>query len=533
VPNYFYNVSAALASGIALSFVLERFLKPTPKVFWRRPRAAVMVHVALWLFVYAIEFLQFGRPWIAMVLTNTIYAVLIAINNVKYQTLREPFIYQDFEYFVDAVKYPRLYIPFFGWGKAIACVFMVVLGLFLLVPLEEPVAHSFGGVEYWVVLLTLLELAAIVLCVWGRRLTTLSFDPAQDIQKLGFLPTLWHYFLAERVPIKFPSAQSTLDRGSESSSSLISPNHSKCPHVITVQSESFFDIRRWLPDVKTEVLAEFDRACAESVCHGTLEVSAWGANTVRTEFSLLTGLDGNRLSVHQFNPYRSLASIELPSIVRHYKNLGYQTIAIHPYSKKFYRRDQVFPVLGFDQFLDIEYFAPSQRTGPFVSDAAVSDMIEQLLKQNQDTGGPPLFIFVITMENHGPLHLETPASQDLYSHCHRPLPEGCDDIGVYLKHLRNADVMIGRVTRALKMSTQRPGVLAWYGDHVPIMDKAYQTLGTPSRYTDYFVWSTARQDSSSANATIQATTQTIRQPLKQSLPVHKLTRAIVDVTNRL
>jgi hypothetical protein len=93
--------------------------------------------------------------------------------------------------------------------------------------------------------------------------------------------------------------------------------------------------------------------------------------------------------------------------------------------------------------------------------------------------------------------------------------------------------MIGRVTRALKKSTQRPGVLAWYGDHVPIMDRAYQTLSTPSQCTDYFVWSTAQQDSSSVNATIQATTQTIRQALKQSLPVHKLARAIVDVSNRL
>ncbi len=512
MPDYFFSVGASLVSGIALSFVLERMLKPQPVPVWQRPRAAVIVHIALWVLIYAIEFLQFARPWIAMVLASTIYGVLIAVNNVKFRTLREPFLYQDFEYFVDAIKHPRLYLPFFGWMKAISCIVAVVLGLLVLVPLEEPVAQTWGGLEHGVVLLTLLALTVMLLSVSGKDLAMIRFKPEQDIHKAGFLAALWYYFLSEKKTPEAVFEQSTLclkpTSRPQTSAGL--------PHVMVVQSESFFDIRRWLPQVKRDVLQQFDRVCAESVCHGTLEVSAWGANTVRTEFALLTGLDADRLGVHQFNPYRRLVSADTPSLVHHYKNLGYRTIAIHPYSKKFYRRDRVFPIFGFDEFLDIQYFDSAERAGPFVSDAAVSALIEQILQDNQASDGPPLFIFVVTMENHGPLHLEARDSEHSDEDFQQALPAGCEDIGTYLKHLRHADAMIGRLTQVLSRSTQRAGVLAWYGDHVPIMDQAYQILGTPSRCTDYFVWSTVPPRASA----------------EQAMPVHTLARAIFDVSNQ-
>jgi len=552
VPDYFFHVSAALFIGIAFSFVLERLIKPQPVSFWQRPIGAVWVHIALWLLIYAVEFLQFGRPWIAMVLANTIYAVLIAVNNVKYRTLREPFLYQDFEYFIDAFKYPRLYVPFFGWLRAISCIVAVVLGLLLFVPLETPVSLAWGGLEYRVVLLTLIALSVILLMVWGRGVVKISFHSSEDLQKFGFLPTLWYYLLAEKKTIESLHDQSTLCLKPTAGSTV----PSRLPHVIAVQSESFFDVRRWLPQVKKDVLQQFDRLCAESVRYGTLEVCAWGANTVRTEFAFLTGLDVNRLGVHKFNPYRRLVSTDTPSVVNHYKNLGYHTIAIHPYSKKFYRRERVFPLLGFDRFLDIEQFDSAQRTGPFVSDAEVSDLIEQILRDNRKAAGPPLFIFVITMENHGPLHLEVPRVQSIKDDCTQPLPAGCEDVGIYLKHLRNADAMIGRLSQALKACaeqnpnsnsysnsnsdsysnsysnlsplnssvssplTERPGLLVWYGDHVPIMDKAFNALGTPSGCTDYFLWSTDHQSSFTQPA------------IKQAMPVHELARAVIDISSR-
>jgi phosphoglycerol transferase MdoB-like AlkP superfamily enzyme len=224
-----------------------------------------------------------------------------------------------------------------------------------------------------------------------------------------------------------------------------------------------------------------------------MAVPAWGANTVRTEFSFLTGIALERLGIDRFNPYRRLVSAQTPSLARQYQQRGYRTVAIHPYSGKFYHRDRLFPLLGFDRLIDISEFEPPEAGYPYVGDLAVAQKIEHLLQEHEREGDTrPLFIFVITMENHGPLHLENLSAEQAQRWLVSELPAGCSDIPVYLRHLANADAMVGRLTAALAQNKARPGVLCWYGDHVPIMDGAYAKLGAPAGCTDYFIWRSDR-----------------------------------------
>ena len=46
----------------------------------------------------------------------------------------------------------------------------------------------------------------------------------------------------------------------------------------------------------------------------------------------------------------------MPTIASYLRDLGYRTICVHPYPSTFYGRDRVFPVLGFDEFVDLESF---------------------------------------------------------------------------------------------------------------------------------------------------------------------------------
>ena len=46
------------------------------------------------------------------------------------------------------------------------------------------------------------------------------------------------------------------------------------------------------------------------------------------------------------------------------------------------------------------------------------------------------------MENHGPLHLEHPSIEDTQAYYSQPPPKNSEDLTVYLKHLKNADLMI-------------------------------------------------------------------------------------------
>jgi phosphoglycerol transferase MdoB-like AlkP superfamily enzyme len=256
------------------------------------------------------------------------------------------------------------------------------------------------------------------------------------------------------------------------------------PDLVVVQSESFFDVRDVFAGIRPEILREYDVLKKSAACRGKLAVPAWGANTVRTEFAFLSGVGAEELGVHRFNPYRKLARQGIPTLAGFLRSLGYKTVCVHPYPAGFYRRDEVFPLLGFDEFIDIRSFDGVEKTGPYVDDVALAGKVCTLLGTSP---AQPIFIFVITMENHGPLHWEKVREGEVQRLYSSPPPDGCDDLTVYLRHLRNADHMAA-VLRDRMNALPGPGWLCWFGDHVPIMPKVYAAMGTPDGRTDYLLW---------------------------------------------
>ncbi|MBV8910558.1 MAG: LTA synthase family protein, partial [Gammaproteobacteria bacterium] len=468
----------AAAVGVLLSFVIEYATRPRPVHAWRRPTGAVCIHLGLWLLAFVAELGVFRRPWFAAANVDALFLGLVLINDAKLRALREAFVFQDFEYFTDALRHPRLYLPFFGaWRSAITLV--CITGAILIgLSLELPLASSIGVRAFAAGVILLVALAAGLLAAGHCALPAASHEPSSDLERFGMLGFWWRYAADERRVPRDLSALSVFARAGAAGTPAL-------PDLVAIQSESFFDARRCFPAVRRRVLASFDALVASAAAHGELQVAAWGANTVRSEFAFLSGLDPALLGVHRFNPYRRLARLPVPTVATYLKSRGYRTVCVHPYPVSFYRRDVVYPLLGFDQFIDLRAFAGAERAGPFVSDRALADKIGELLRSGRRT--QPLFVFAITMENHGPLHLETTEPGEAQRLCDPPPPAGCEDLVVYLRHLGNADRMI-ETLRAHLESLARPAGLCFYGDHVPIMAKVYEQLGNPDGRTDYVIW---------------------------------------------
>lgn len=454
-----------------MSFAVIALLRPALPAPWRWAWPGVTLHAGLWLMLHALLVLLLGRPWFAMAIGLAFLMLLVQVSNAKFHSLREPFVFQDFEYFTDAIRHPRLYIPFLGWWKFALIVVAVLaalgIGLWLEAAPDGRLALSGQLGE------------AVVMLIAGSVLVTLSkggpaavFAPDADMQQLGFLASLWRYGWAEQSPLKLPKQL-------PDAASLAAER----PDLLVVQSESFFDPRLCFPGIRSDVLTEFDQLNAESLCHGPLLVPAWGANTVRSEFAFLSGATEAMLGVHRFNPYRQILKAEVYSVARELKAAGYRTVCIHPYAASFYGRDKVYPHLGFDEFIDIRSFEGTERFGPYVSDRAVADKVRSLMVSTEG----PIFVFVITMENHGPLHMEKPDENDYAALYSQIPPSGCEDLTVYLRHLRNADQMMGDLRNFLTQHS-RSARFCWYGDHVPIMPEVYRQFGAPDGRTNYFVW---------------------------------------------
>lgn len=459
--------------GLSLTVLVERLLVPRPAL--RRPASCWMLHAGLWCVGLGLLYGLTARPLFSGVNLLLLWLLIVLVSNAKYHSLREPFVCADFEYFSDAVRFPRLYLPFFGFGKA------ALLALGFLVYLWAGLSFETPGARLEALVPLALGLGLLRL---GSRRVTPSFDAEQDVRTWGLAASLWRYFWAARVPVDRAGL------GSPFACTAAQTATGPLPDLVSIQSESFFDVRDLWPGVRREVLGEFDRLGRESLARGKLQVAAWGANTVRTEFAYLTGIPAGRLGVHRFNPYRVLARQGLPSIALALKAQGYRTVCIHPYDGSFYGRDKVLPALGFDAFIDVRAFDASHKAGPFIGDCAVAQKIRELL---QAPGREqPLFIHAVTMENHGPLHLETVADSELPAWFERPLQPGMSDLAPYLRHIGNADRMLGMLRDTL-MAQPNEALLCFFGDHVPILPQVYQAIGAPAGDTDYLIWSNRRQ----------------------------------------
>lgn len=484
---------------------MAQFLQPING--WRqsltRPKAAWILGFGLWLVAFSVPFALFQRPYFSAVIVLAGWLTVVLVSNAKFQSLREPFVVSDFEYFTDAIRHPRLYIPFLGLGRfllaAAGFIAAAVLGWMVEVPLTRTIGWTsfFTGAG----IIAAMGIAAIWLAT--RFYLPITLEPITDNREIGFAASLWQYGVAERRAIDasiYPPIFSSADTmastpAAESAATSMPTPTPTLPDLMVVQSESFFDVRRVFPGVAANVFREWDQTTDEAIAHGQLSVAAWGANTVRTEFSFLSGLANETLGIHRFNPYRKLALSGISSMATFLQGRGYRTVCIHPYPASFYNRATVFPKLGFDEFIDVSAFTETDKFGAYIGDVAVAEKIKSLLEtRNANSGADnhagdamPLFMFVITMENHGPLQLETITEQERAELFVAPLPPHCETLAIYVRHLANADAMLGRLREALTAQT-RPGYLCVYGDHVPIMPEVYAATSTPDGRTDYFIW---------------------------------------------
>lgn len=450
---------------------------------WRLT-AAWPLDLLLPLSLYCLVLAASARPFLAGLLTLAAGAGWARADRDKRRVLCEPIVFTDVFQSLDILRHPHLALPFpHKWPVALAA--LVTLGALAGLVALEPVAwHGHG----W-----LLPLAIIAgYALWRLARTALphlyaglrrrlSGDPARDGAVHGALATLMLYglFAAHERPQRRACATAVAQV----------PMRRPMPQrpILLVQNESFFDARRLHAALLPEGLPAWDRACREARQHGLFGVPSWGANTVRTECAVLTGMDETRLGFDRFNPYHQMIRQPWPTWISALRRQGYYTVCLHPFDRRFYARDQVMSHLGFDTFLGDEDFADVERINGYVTDAAATRRMLQLL----DDHGDRLLLFVITMENHGPWRgVPTPEAAQIPASL--PLQEGeRAALGQYLRSVRNADLMIERLCAALR---QRPngGVLGFYGDHLPSFPGVFPRLGLHGVESDYFIWDAHR-----------------------------------------
>lgn len=252
------------------------------------------------------------------------------------------------------------------------------------------------------------------------------------------------------------------------------------PNIIVIMNEAYADINM-IGNFPTNIdYFPFTKKLEENTTKGTLYVSVFGGATSDTEYEFLTG---NSMAVMPQNsvPYQQFITGPTDSLASILKQQGYYNIAIHPYAPSGYKRDIVYPLLGFDEFLSMKDFDNPRYIRSYISDL---DSYQKIIEQYEErkSSNQPLFIFNVTMQNHGGY-----SSDRIFDEKDTVLLKNTDRYPVaeqYLSLLRESDKAFEHLVRYFSKEKEHTVILL-FGDHQPVaFSKIHDDLNSGSKITE-------------------------------------------------
>lgn len=251
---------------------------------------------------------------------------------------------------------------------------------------------------------------------------------------------------------------------------LVSVNTDKKPHIFMIMGEGFSDLsenEHLSFEGYRDPLEQFKAICAEeNTVSGHIAVPNYGGGTSNTEYDVLTACPTRYLGSSL--PSYNFIHREFDALPRRLRQIGYDTLAIHPGDAWFYNRQNVYPHMGFEDcyFLEDSFDLEKQGKGGFVSDEAAIDKIFQTFRQHIRTTNAPLFSFTVTIQNHAPYEEKYGTLPPNFTTDMALSPAETDLLRQYFHGVADADEQLGRLWRFAKTS-QEPIVIVYFGDHLP------------------------------------------------------------------
>lgn len=390
----------------------------------------------------------------------------------------------------EALRKNEMRLPWFTPKK-----YLIRLGIAIL---------SFGGLILWVQKVDFIESYGLVNYEWDPRLTyeETGFPLAFTVQ--------CHELIVEKPKgYEKTEAENLLEEYENGQSFVLNTEEfgNQNPVVISIMNESFTDFDVISEFADSEEILDFYYSLQEdegTVEYGNVYVSTRGGGTCKSEFEYLTGYSMQFLPSTM--PYMMYNFSGMENMVANYKTDGYTTIAIHPFFANDWKRNSVYPALGFDEFLYAADFEDDDYKDVREYETDEGTYLK-ILEQIEEHENEPVFIFDVTLQNHGGYDIET--FSDIAKDISKPYDE-YTDLSVFEGMMAESDDALEMLITELK-KLDRPVIVTFFGDHQPSLDTAFddEILANGSKTkendaelvqrlyaTPYFIWTNYDVDKS-------------------------------------
>lgn len=240
------------------------------------------------------------------------------------------------------------------------------------------------------------------------------------------------------------------------------------PNVLVIMNEAFSDLRVYNPDLKTNIpVTPFLDSLQENAVRGYALSSVFGGQTANSEFEFLTGYSMNFFPSGA-TPYQQYIHRETHSLAWELHSLGYKCVSTHPFVENGWNRPTVYPLLGFSESTYIDDYPGKDLVRGYVSDQEMYEFVLDKLKAETE----PLFLFGITMQNHGGYTGELHGVDQMVSlegyEGHYPRAEQ------YLTLINLSDKALESLITQLS-SFSEDTIVLFFGDHQPNLEAEFYT----------------------------------------------------------
>ena len=454
-------------------------------VFLHTRLRALLFALLIWYLLFTLLLLLLKKGWVAGGVLLLLSFAMMAVNYYKFSLTGDFFYPWDFVQtgnvsellsFIKIAPAPRMILGSILGIGIVLCLALSRLSLPLRLPIRLPV---------FALLCTL-----PLLCIRSPKASSAllqRFDLQFENMALqqsnyganGFISGFFLNVLSMHITSPDNYTPEAVAQALQDCTATEASENFLAPDIILVLSESFWDPRLLPGTVFSEnPLQNYDALCATpGTISGYMYESAFGGGTVRPEFEILTGLTTDILPSGSV-PWQYITQ-KTPSMLQTYCDLGYRTIAVHPYVASFYDREQTYPLIGIqetyfqDALCAISSITPQYR-GKQISDLSFVEYLQYYI--DHSPAETPVFVFGISMENHQSYEYKFSASPyttdnpdfDIYTENPKLQADAMEALGNYVQGLKDADRALGALAAYID-ARDRPTVLIWYGDHLPTL----------------------------------------------------------------